>query len=492
MEAFGQEFCDFVNYSVSPYHAVSKLQQHLDEQSFTRISEKQCWDAIGTKSALIQKGGKYYFTRNGSTIVAFTIGGQFDPLQSLKSRFVIIGAHTDSPCFKIKPISKCEKSNYVQIAVECYGGGLWYSWFDRDLTICGRVLTKDGKFHLVHIKRPLLKIPSLAIHLNREAADNFNFNKEQNTVPVLATKVKAALEEKTIVVTPDSVGEGTTGSNSTIKDRHAPLLLHLLAKELAIAIDDILDFELLLCDTQPATLGGAFDEFIFSPRLDNLGSTFASFKAFTDPAHLSTLATSSEVHMVAYFDHEEVGSDSAHGAGSPLLSDSLQRILGVLTATQKCPSDLYQAVLHNSLLISADMAHAVHPNYAFKHEERHRPEMHKGLVIKTNQNQRYATTGYSGYLVRHLSKLASKRCGKLIPVQEFVVANDVGCGSTIGPILASNCGIRTVDVGGPMLSMHSIREMCGVDDMTNAKEIYLQAFMSWEESFEVIDDDVQV
>ncbi|KAA8494640.1 Aspartyl aminopeptidase [Porphyridium purpureum] len=473
-QPLAEEFCAFVNRAVSPYHAVHLLQNQLDAGGFVRLSEKRAW------SKDLKPGGKYYFVRNGSTLCAFTVGGKWDPSND-SSGVAVFGAHTDSPCFKVKPNSDIQSHGYVSLGVECYGGGLWYTWFDRDLTLAGRVLLSDGKFHLVHINRPVLRIPSLAIHLNREVnTAGFQVNKEKHTVPILAM-VKKELE-----TAPTDEKKEKQEQVTGIKSRASPLFLQLICSELGVELDEIRDFEFVLSDTQPASTGGASNDFIFSPRLDNLASTFASFKAFMEPDHLSGLAESEDVHMVTYFDHEEVGSDSAHGAGSPLVSEVMRRICRDLD------NDAYAAVLHRSFFVSADMAHAIHPNYADKHEPRNRPEIGKGLVIKTNQNQRYATTAYSGYVMRECGRRAAARCEiGFVPIQEFVVPNDVGCGSTIGPIIAANCGIRTVDVGQPQLAMHSIREMCGVCDLWLCKEVYKQFFLSYADLKE-LDDDVQV
>jgi aspartyl aminopeptidase len=307
---------------------------------------------------------------------------------------------------------------------------------------------------LVRVEQPIMRIPTLAIHLDRGVNDGFKVNTQTHLAPVLASIIKAETNK-------------TAGSNSTEEDTspskckgnqsddHHPLLLQLLANELACKPDEIVDFDIQVCDTQPSIIGGALKEFIFSGRLDNLCSSFCSLKALIDSS--SDLAEEVGIRMVALFDHEEVGSQSAQGAGSPVLVDALRRITSHFG--ESSAEGLLERAIQKSFLVSADMAHCLHPNYPEKHEENHQPKMHRGLVIKDNANQRYATNAITSFIFREIAKLRN------LPTQSFVVRNDVACGSTIGPILASGIGIRTVDVGAPQLSMHSIREMCGVDDV---------------------------
>ncbi len=254
--------------------------------------------------------------------------------------------------------------------------------------------------------------------------------------------------------------------NDTKRDHHS-VLFDVLAEKLQVSADAIVDVELSIVDSQPSRLGGAHNEFIFSPRLDNLLSCFCSLEALMNTS--SKLDNEEDVHVVAMFDNEEVGSESAPGAGSSLMNDMIARIISLLS-NEKTPGDAINVCKSKSFLISADMAHAVHPNYSDKHQEQHRPEMHKGLVIKVNANQRYATTTPGAFLIKTLAEKHN------IPLQKFVVRNDSMCGSTIGPILSSSTGIRTIDVGIPQLSMHSIREMCGVTDVLHATNLFRAFF----------------
>ncbi|RCH77570.1 hypothetical protein CU098_000386, partial [Rhizopus stolonifer] len=251
------DFIDFVNASPSPFHAVHEASTRLEKAGFQRINEKDEWH--------LQKKGKYYFTRNGSSLVAFVVGNRY---QHGKGGFSMVGAHTDSPCLKVKPISKKEQAGYIEVGVQLYGGGIWHTWFDRDLGIAGRVMVQQEngsyKHTLVHIKKPILRVPTLAIHLDGSVNEAFKFNKETHMVPVLATAAKSAL---------NAVPQEKSWGPDQTKNHH-PTLIHMLADTMQVDARQICDFELCLFDTQPATLGGAYDEFIFSARLDNLGMSY--------------------------------------------------------------------------------------------------------------------------------------------------------------------------------------------------------------------------
>jgi aspartyl aminopeptidase len=450
-----KKFLEFVNRSKSSWHAVETVRNALLENGFKSLTEREHWN--------IEPNGKYFFTRNHSSIIAFAIGGKYESGNAFK----IIGAHTDSPDLRIKPISTVAKSGYIQVGVQTYGGGLWHTWFDRDLTVSGRVIVNEGdRFSqkLVDIDRPILRIPTLAIHLDRSVnTDGFKFNAETNLIPVIATAVQDQLFTKT----------------NTKKGDHHPVLIELIAEKLNVDADKVVDLEMSIVDTQPSRLGGVHEEFIFSPRLDNLLSCFCSLEALLNS--IDSLSNETDVRVVAMFDNEEVGSESAPGAGSSLMNDTIERVIGLL-ANEKTPVDAINIAKCKSFLISADMAHAVHPNYSEKHQEQHRPEIHKGLVIKVNANQRYATTTPTSFLMKTLAQKND------IPLQQFVVRNDSMCGSTIGPMLSASTGIRTVDVGIPQLSMHSIREMCGTVDVLYATKLFTLFFTQFRE----LDDKLHV
>lgn len=429
------KFLEFVNEARSPFHAVDQAAGILSRAGFTRISEKEAWN--------LKPNNSYFFTRNQSSIVAFSIGGKFHPSHG----YTVVGAHTDSPNLKVKPISRAGAHGYLQVGVEPYGGGLWHTWFDRDLALAGRVYIRRGESlvsQLVSIKRPLLRIPTLAIHLDREVNDALKFNKQEHFLPVLATAVEGELNQKS--------------------GQHHSVLLECLAEELKCSPGDITTFDLSVCDNAVGTLGGARNEFIFSARLDNLMMSFCSLSGLVES--LPSLEGETGVRMVFLFDHEEIGSQSAYGADSTLASEAIARIS---TAFGGSSEDL-QVAYRRSFVISADMAHGVHPNYSGKHEENHRPSLGKGPVLKWNANQRYATTAETGAVILELGRRNN------IPVQQFLVRNDSACGTTIGPMLSAKTGIRTVDIGNPQLSMHSIREMAHVADVDYAVELLSSFF----------------
>ncbi|KAG2195825.1 hypothetical protein INT46_010850 [Mucor plumbeus] len=456
-----QDFIEFVNKSPSPFHATFEASEILKASGFKEIKERDSWN-----DGLIERKGKYFFTRNGSAIIAFEVGGKYNP----GNGFSIIGAHTDSPCLKIKPISKKDKSGYLEVGVQLYGGGIWHTWFDRDLSVAGRVLVEqeNGTFKhtLVKVDRPILRIPTLAIHLDRTANEKFTFNKETQLAPILATSAKAQL----------SGIQATEGVEA--EANHHPLLIHILADEMNVEPHQIRDFELAVYDTQKSVIGGACNEFIFSPRLDNLEMSYSSIIALTQAKDIEN---DSNIRIAALFDNEEVGSMTAHGADSNLLPVTLQRLANTHVVDAKdVSSTAFEEAIHKSILVSADMAHAINPNYADKHEDNHRPEMHKGTVIKVNANQRYATTAITSLVLKELAKKHQ------IPIQEFVVRNDSTCGSTIGPMLSAKLGLRTVDIGNPQLSMHSIRETGGTDDVKHGIDllrVFYEEFAVLEQKF---------
>lgn len=418
----------------------------------------------------------------------------------------MIGAHTDSPCLRIKPVSKRQNDGFLQVAVETYGGGLWHTWFDRDLSVAGRVMvrTKSGTIEqrLVKIERPILRIPTLAIHLER--ADNFQPNKETHLFPI-AGLAAAELNRQGLT-------EGAKDAKATKEDenpdapfeplatplqRHHPYLVELIAEDAGAEPSDVVDFELVLYDTQKSVIGGLNNELIFSPRLDNLMMSYCSVESLikslgSEPA----LDEDSTIRLIALFDHEEIGSTSAQGADSNLLPAVVRR-LSVLPASESNSDKSYdklddtttafEQTLATSFLISADMAHSVHPNYPAKYEEKHRPEMNKGTVIKINANARYATNSPGIVLLQEAARRAKKSSSSTsssnegVPLQLFVVRNDSSCGSTIGPMLSAAMGARTLDLGNPQLSMHSIRETGGAHDVEHAINLFESFFVHYEE-----------
>ncbi|KAF8505581.1 aspartyl aminopeptidase [Russula emetica] len=456
-------FVQFVNASPTPFHAVHNAALRLEKAGFAKIREKDDWEAN------LKDGGKYYFTRNQSSLLAFTIPKNWRPGAGVS----IVGTHVDSPNLRIRPISKRSASGYLQVGIETYGGGIWHSWFDRDLSIAGRVVVVEKgsgyTSRLVKIDRPLLRIPTLAIHLDRSSSDNFKFNTETEFTPILGL-IASNLNAPTDKVQSNDNNEQAA---SSIQDNHHPALLALLAEEMNVKAEEIHDFELQLYDTQPSVLGGLNNEFIFSPRMDNLLSSFAAVEALSDSASSNYFPFEGNVNCIALFNHEEIGSASTTGAESSLIPSLLHRL-------SPSPALLDQSIA-KSLLVSADMGHAVHPNYTSKHEENHRPQMNGGIMIKTNAKQRYASDAIGSFVVK---KLLEKKGGK---VQEFEVRNDMPCGSTVGPML-SKLGLRTVDVGCAMLSMHSIRETAGSHDVQHT----IDFFTSFFEGFAALDAQLSV
>ncbi|KAJ3129935.1 hypothetical protein HK101_005165, partial [Irineochytrium annulatum] len=375
MSSAAEKFIAFVNQSPSPFHAVSQVRSRLESAGFKAISERDAFT--------IKQNGKYFFTRNQSSIVAFAVGGAYKP----GNGFSVIGAHTDSPCLKVKPRSKKESSGYLKVGVELYGGGIWHSWFDRDLGVAGRVIVKgeDGNpsQKLVKINKPILRIPTLAIHLDRNVnAEGFKFNTESHLEPVLALSAKMLNGEEK-----EEKKEDKKDAAAASNIKHHPAFLNLLADEIGVQSADIGDFELCLFDTQPSAIGGLNNEFIFSPRIDNLMSSFCAIEALANS--LDSLSSDPNIRVVALFDNEEVGSVSAYGAGSNLLSSTLARLsrAKVVDLTEAFSTSEFEEAMQKSLLISADCAHALHPNYAEKHEMNHRPMMNQGVVVKMNANQ---------------------------------------------------------------------------------------------------------
>jgi aspartyl aminopeptidase len=368
----------------------SITQAKLEAAGFARI-----WAKNSSSKSQLQPGGKYYYTVHQSTFVAFTVGAKFQPSTS---GFHIIGGHTDSPNLKVKPRSKkAAKSGCLQLGVECYGGGLWHTWFDRDLSISGKVLVRkeDGKLsnQLVQLTDPVARVSTLCIHLQSgEERKAFAVNKEDHTSPIIATAAfspNAELEQ----------GAAAQLNGDAWQKGHEPMLLQKIAEKMGVSPTQIADWDLSFYDTQGAAIGGMNQEFLYSARLDNLATVFCATEALTshDPA------SDTDIAMIVCFDHEEVGSVSSHGAGSPVLAEAMRRISAAVGVEDA--SDM----IARSFCLSIDQAHAIHPNYASKHDSQHAPTLNSGIVIKTNSNQRYATNSFTGFVVVR-SRTAERRC----------------------------------------------------------------------------------
>lgn len=401
----------FIDASPSPWHAVATAAERLNQQGFEALSEVDSWQ--------LKAGGRYFVARNGS-IIAFVMGQQSPVSTGLN----MIGAHTDSPGLRLKPNAAYSTDGLIRIGVEVYGGPILATFADRDLSLAGQVnvRTKQGfDTHLIKFDEPIVRLPSLAIHMNREVNDKgLKFNK-QTELPLL-------------------FGEGKEGV-----DADAQFIRHL-AYKLKVQPADIINFELNVFDTQKGVIWGAHQEFIANSQLDNLASCHAALTAICNTENPQTTS------VCALFDHEEVGSESATGANGSFLANVVDRICLDLNQEDKLRA------FSKSFFISADMAHAFHPNFSGSYEPCHHVQVNQGPVIKTNANQRYATDAKTAARFIQLCEQAG------VPYQQYAHRTDLGCGSTIGPIIASKLGIPSVDVGAPMWAMHSIRESAGVLD----------------------------
>ncbi|KHN72266.1 Putative aspartyl aminopeptidase [Toxocara canis] len=444
------EFITFVNKAVTPYHAVEESAKLLMAAGFEELNEADSWKIEPLK--------KYYVTKNRSAIFAFAVGGKYRP----GNGFSIVAAHTDSPSLRVKPISKLSADNFLQVGVATYGGGIWRTWFDRDLSLAGQVIyRKDEKLvqSLVNIAKPVLFIPNLAIHFCTER-NKFECNNESMLRPIIATLAADKLNEprKSDNQSPE---EGVNDASDIQPDHHS-VLLKMIAKEAQCAPEEIVDIDLYVYDHQPAAIGGVYDEFISSQRLDNLVGAFTAIRAIIQSVTEGSADFSNDEHIrvASCYDNEECGSESAQGAKSHFTEWLLRRLAAGESQTA------FEEAIGNSFMISADQAHASHPNYRDKYEDNHRPSFHGGVVVKVNVNQRYATTGRTHAILKHIAHLAS------CPLQKIVVRNDMPCGTTVGPLLSSNLGLQTVDVGCAMLAMHSIRELTGTSSISHAIALY--------------------
>ena len=414
-----QDLLEYIDASPTPFHAVAETVTRLEAHGYRPLDEAEPWD--------VSPGDKLYVTRGGGSIAAFHIGTVPPP----EAGFHLVGAHTDSPNLRVKPNPELKQVGYGQLGVEPYGGVLLHTWLDRDLSLAGRALLADGTARLVDFGRELLRIPSLAIHLDRKVnSEGLKLNAQKHMAPIV-----------------------------TLNDLGEVELRALLAEELGdIKDDDVLAWDLMAYDVQPATRSGVSREFIHAARIDNLASCHAALTALTAAGSNGEITRG-----VVLYDHEEVGSRSAQGAASDFLRSCLQRLSG------NSGEDYHRAVAQ-SFLISADMAHAVHPNYTDRHEPKHQPVLGGGPVVKINVNQSYATDGESWASFERWARDAD------VSTQRFVIRSDLGCGSTIGPITAAELGIRTVDAGNPMLSMHSCREVAATADVPKMIDVMKRFF----------------
>lgn len=410
-----REFIKFLKHSTTPYHAVEAIAAKLMEHGFKEVKEKEAWK--------VNKNDSFFVIREDSSIVAVRTAG----LDQAENGFRIIGAHTDSPSLKVKSVPEKRYRGYLSLGVEVYGSALLQTWFDRDLSIAGRVSFLDGKNRLcstlIDFRKPVGVVPNLAIHLTSKSGENQTVNRQTELPPLIML---------------------------ARKKKDAELHFHeILSSEIERdsanrKVKEILDFDLFFYDTQPASFIGLNKEFITGQRLDNLLSCFAGMQALLE-------SEPSQPTVLVCNDHEEVGSNSATGAGGTLVKSVLERLCR--------EREEFRRALSQSFLVSVDNAHGVHPNYPSKHDENHGPVLNGGPVIKLNANQRYATTSRSSAFFKYVCRKAE------VPVQSFIMRSDMPCGSTIGPITSTNLGVSTLDIGAPTFAMHSIRETCGSSDI---------------------------
>lgn len=413
---FAQDLIDFIGKSPSAFHVIENVKEELVYNGFTELNFSERWN--------IKKEGKYFVNKNDSALIAFVVGkGDIE-----KEGFKLIGAHTDSPTFKIKPNPEIiEENTYLRLNTEVYGGPILNTWFDRPLSLAGRITIKgkdlfSPKTYLINIDEPLMIIPNLAIHMNRKVNEGIKLNTQKETLPLLSI-VNEEFEKENF-------------------------LANKIGGKLDVEVEDILDFDLFLYECEKGKIVGLNNEFISCGKLDDLAMVHAGIKG------LINSKVNRKTNVMILFDNEEVGSQTKQGAASPMLRTVLERICLSLGGDRE---DFYRS-LSNSFLISADMAHGVHPNYVEKQDPTNRPVINGGPAIKLSANQAYTTDSISSTVYESICKVAG------VPVQKFVNRSDERGGSTIGPISSTQLDIPSVDIGNPILSMHSVRELGGVDD----------------------------
>jgi len=422
------DLIDFIDACPSPWHAVASAEARLLAQGFTRLDEGQRWQIVA--------GGRYYVVRGGASLIAFVLGST----AMAETGLCIVGAHTDSPGLRLKPKAALSGDDLIRLGVEVYGGPILATFTDRDLSLAGRVVVRSAglpQTRLLRFAQPLLRLPNLAIHLNREVNEQGLKLNKQTELPLMLGQL----------------GEGENAEAS---------LRRLLADAAQVDAADLLSWEMAVYDVQKGCLWGANEEFIADSQLDNLASCHAALTA------LMAMESPTTTCVVACFDHEEVGRESAVGAGGSFVADVLARI----SLHAKLDEEDRRRTLANSLFISADTAHAYHPNFPAVYEPAHKVTVNGGPVIKTNANQRYSTNAETAARFMGFCETAG------VPYQQYAHRGDLGCGSTIGPIVAAKLGIASVDVGSALWAMHSARESAGTQDQAYMIAALIAAFAS--------------
>lgn len=421
-----QDLLDFIDASPSPWHAVATAEQRLQAGGFLRLQENRRWQ--------LEPGGRYYAIRGGSSIIAFILGqGALE-----ECGFTIIGAHTDSPGLRLKPNAAHSCDGVARLGVEVYGGPILATFTDRDLSLAGRINVRTAagfETRLLRFDEPLVRLPNLAIHMNREVNEQGLKLHKQNELPLILAMLQKGVDAD-------------------------PLFMNHVAEKLSVESSDILTADFNVYDTQKGVFWGAEQEFIANSQLDNLASCHAALTA------LLTTENPSATCIAAFFDHEEVGSGSSVGADGSFISDVIERIAN----SRNLDEEARHCAYNNSFFISADMAHGWHPNFPAAYEPHHHVMINAGPVIKANANQRYSTSPDTAARFMLLCEQAG------VPYQQYVHRTDLGCGSTIGPMVAAQLGMPTVDVGNPMWAMHSLRESAGVLDHGYMIGVMLEAF----------------
>lgn len=424
---FAENLIDYIYNSPTAFNVVKTSENLLIKNGFKKLKINEKWK--------LKVGGKYFITKNSSSLIAFVINSD-----NIQEGFRIIGSHSDSPTFRIKPNAEITVENtYLKLNTEGYGGAILSTWFDRPLSIAGRVILKSEdilypKEEIININKPICIIPNLAIHMNRTVNDGYKFNKQKDTLPLVGLL------------------------NETLQKDE--FLLKEISKSLNVNKEDILDFDLYLYEYEKGSLIGPNKEFISSSRLDNLSMAHASLYGLIDSKGKKG------INIVAIFDNEEVGSSTKQGADSNMLSNILERIC---ISLKKDREDFFSAI-YSSFMISADLAHALHPNIVEKHDPTNRPVMGGGPVIKISANQAYTSDAFSIGVYKSICE----KCG--VKYQQFVNKSDERGGTTIGPISSTHLDINSVDIGSPILSMHSIRELGSVEDHHNIYKTFIEFY----------------
>ena len=421
-----EKLLEFINGSKTAFQAAYQIIKRLDKEGYKELQECDEWS--------LEKGGKYYVVKNDSAVIAFEVGsGDIE-----KDGFRLIGAHTDSPGFRIKPNPEMSvEGHYIKLNTEVYGGTILSTWFDRPLSIAGRVTLKSKnpfkpEVRLLDINKPVLIIPNIAIHMNRSVNEGYSYNKQKDTLPLFTIK--------------DENAESVRFAKEKLeKDGY---LLNLIAEELKVNTSDILDFDLFLYEYAEGCFTGLNNEFISVGRLDDLWMVYAGLRGLLDSNKIAA------TKVLVALDNEEIGSLTSQGANSSILDTMLERIALGLSKNR----EEYKRAVSRSVMISSDLAHAIHPNYTEKCDPTSKPLLGMGPVLKIAASGSYSTDSYASAIFKGICEKAG------VPCQVFVNRSDLRGGTTIGPITAGKLNIPVIDMGAPLLSMHSIRELASVKD----------------------------